>query len=377
MAKQDYYNTLGVDKNSSKEEIKKAYKKLALKHHPDKNKGDKESEEKFKEIGEAYSVLSDENKRARYDQFGHEGLRGASSGGGGFGGFDFGDAESIFEQFFGGGFGGGRGRSRRSSRRKGADLQIKIKLTLEEIAKETVKKVKLKKYVTCSHCGGSGAKNPSSVKKCSTCGGTGEVKSVQRSIFGQFVNVTSCSACDGLGEVITERCPNCAGEGRVRDEKTISIKIPPGVSEGQYITLSGEGNAGMRNAPAGDLLAIIVEQDHKYFHRDGEDIYYDLKLSVAEAALGTNLEVPIIGGKIKVKIPSGTQPGKKLMIKGKGLPILHGYGTGDMIIRITVWIPKKLSKKAKVLFENIKDLSEIKPKTTDKGFFEKVKDIFF
>ncbi len=377
MAKEDYYDVLGVDKNSSKEEIKKAYKKLAIKHHPDKNKGDKASEEKFKEIGEAYSVLSDDNKKARYDQFGHDGLRGSASGGGGFGGFDFGDAESIFEQFFGGAFGGGRGRSRSGSRRKGSDLQIKIKLTLEEIARETTKKVKLKKHITCSTCGGSGAKSSSSVKKCSTCGGSGEVRSVQRSIFGQFVNVTACSACDGLGEIITERCPNCSGEGRVRDEKTISIKIPPGVSEGQYITLSGEGNAGKRNAPTGDLIAIIIEQDHKYFHRDGEDIYYDLKLNVAEATLGTDLEVPIIGGKIKVKIPSGTQPGKKLLIKGKGLPMLHGYGTGDMIIRITVWIPKKLSKNAKDLFNKINDLNEIKPKTTDKGFFEKVKDIFF
>ncbi|MBN2789543.1 MAG: molecular chaperone DnaJ [Candidatus Delongbacteria bacterium] len=377
MAKQDYYDILGVSKNSSKEDIKKAYKKLALKYHPDKNKGDKESEEKFKEIGEAYSVLSDDNKRSRYDQFGHEGLRGAS-GGGGFGGFDFGDAESIFEQFFGGAFGGGgRSRSGRPSRRKGSDLQIKIKLTLEEISKETVKKVKLKKYVSCSHCGGSGAKNPSSVTKCGTCNGSGEVKSVQRSIFGQFVNVTSCSACDGLGEIITEKCPNCSGEGRTRDDKTISIKIPPGVSEGQYITLSGEGNAGKRKGPAGDLIAIIVEEDHRYFHRDGEDIYYDLQLSVSQAALGTDLEVPVIGGKIKVKIPSGTQPGKKLLIKGKGLPVLHGYGTGDMIIRITVWIPKKLSKKSRELFEKIDTLEEIKPKATDKGFFEKVKDIFF
>ncbi|MCK5759727.1 MAG: molecular chaperone DnaJ [Candidatus Delongbacteria bacterium] len=376
MMAKDYYDVLGVDKNSTKEDIKKAYKKLAIKHHPDKNKGDKASEEKFKEIGEAYSVLSDDNKKARYDQFGHEGLRGAT-GGGGFGGFDFGDAESIFEQFFGGAFGGGRGRSRRGSRRKGSDLQIKIKLTLEEIARETTKKVKLKKHITCSHCGGSGAKNTSSVKKCSTCGGSGEVRSVQRSIFGQFVNVTACSACDGLGEIITEKCPNCSGEGRVRDEKTISIKIPPGVSEGQYITLSGEGNAGKRKAPTGDLIAIIIEQDHKYFHRDGEDIYYDLKLNIAEATLGTDLEVPIIGGKIKVKIPAGTQPGKKLLIKEKGLPMLHGYGTGDMIIRITVWIPKKLSKNAKDLFNKINDLNEIKPKTTDKGFFEKVKDIFF
>lgn len=380
MAKRDYYEILGVDKNASKEDIKKAYKKLALKFHPDKNKGDKESEEKFKEVGEAYSVLSDDDKRARYDRFGHDGLRAGAGGGGGFdfSGFDFGDAESIFEQFFGGGFGGRSARRRSgSSSRKGSDLQINIKLTLEEIAKETTKKIKINKFVRCSGCGGSGAKNASSVRKCSACNGTGEVRTVQRSILGQFVNVSPCHECDGLGEVITEKCPACSGEGRVREDKTVSVTIPAGVREGQYLTLSGEGNTGKRGGQPGDLIVIIQEKEHKYFDRDRENLYYNLQLSVSEAALGAELQIPIIDGKVKLKIAPGTQPGKKLLLKGKGLPVLNGYGTGDMIVKINVWIPTKLSKRSKELFESLKTLDEIKPKATEKGFFEKIKDRFF
>jgi molecular chaperone DnaJ len=382
MAKRDYYEILGVDKSASKEDIKKAYKKLALKFHPDKNKGEKESEEKFKEVGEAYSVLSDDNKRARYDRFGHDGLRAGAGGAGGggfdFSGFDFGDAESIFEQFFGGGFGGRSGRRRSgTASRKGNDLQINIKLTLEEIAKETTKKIKINKFVKCSTCSGSGAKNASSVRKCSTCNGTGEVRTVQRSILGQFVNVTPCHACDGLGEIITEKCADCSGEGRVRADKTVSVTIPAGVREGQYLTLSGEGNAGKRNGQAGDLIVIIQEKEHKYFERDRENLYYNLQLSVSEAALGAELQVPIIDGKVKLKIPPGTQPGKKLLLKGKGLPVLNGYGIGDMIVKINVWVPTKLTKRSKELFESLKTLDEIRPKATEKGFFEKIRDRFF
>ncbi len=378
MNKRDYYEILGVDKNATKDDIKKAYKKLALKFHPDRNKGDKDSEEKFKEVGEAYSVLSDDNKRSKYDRFGHEGVRGGSGAGGfDFSGFNFGDAESIFEQFFGGGFGGSSRRRSSSGLKKGTDIQISIKLTLEEIAGETTKKIKLNKYVKCSGCNGSGAKNISSKTKCSTCSGTGEIRTVQRSILGQFVNVSPCHHCDGTGEVILEKCPMCSGEGRVREDKTVSVAIPAGVSEGQYLTLSGVGNAGKRGGPSGDLIVIIHEKEHKYFHRDRENLYYDLQLSVPQAVLGTDIEVPVIEGKVKLKVPSGTQSGKKLLLKGKGLPVLNGYGNGDLIVRITIWIPCKLSKKTKDMFESLNELEELKPKSAEKGFFEKIKDKFF
>ncbi|MDY0018073.1 MAG: molecular chaperone DnaJ [Candidatus Delongbacteria bacterium] len=378
MSKRDYYEILGVDKNATKDDIKKAYKKLALKFHPDRNKGDKDSEEKFKEVGEAYSVLSDDNKRSKYDRFGHEGVRGGSGAGGfDFSGFDFGDAESIFEQFFGRGFGGSSRRRSSSGLKKGTDIQISIKLTLEEISRETSKKIKLNKYVKCSNCNGSGAKDISSKTKCSTCSGTGEIRTVQRSILGQFVNVSPCPHCDGTGEVILDKCPMCSGEGRVREDKTVSVTIPAGVSEGQYLTLSGEGNTGKRGGPSGDLIVIIQEKEHKFFHRDRENLYYDLQLSVPQAVLGTDIEVPVIEGKVKLKVPSGTQSGKKLLLKGKGLPVLNGYGNGDLVVRISIWIPGKLSKKARDMFESLNGLEELKPKAAEKGFFEKIKDRFF
>ena len=377
-SKRDYYEVLGVSKSSSKDEIKKAYKKLALKYHPDRNKDNKDAEEKFKEIGEAYSVLSDDNKKARYDQFGHEGLSGAAGGGfGGFGGFGFDDAESIFEQFFGGVFGGGSSRrSRQSGPNPGSDLKIELTLTLEDIYEGVTKKIKLKKWDKCTGCHGSGARSSSSKRKCSNCNGTGEVKQVQRSLFGQFVNVTACPQCEGSGEVIVDKCPSCGGEGRIRKDEEVEVKIPPGVSDGQYLTMRGKGNIGRRGGSYGDLIIFMKEKDHKFFHRHGEDIYYDLKLSVSQAALGCDIEVPLVKGRIKVKIAPGTQPGKKLLIKGKGLPVLNGYGNGDMIIRINIWIPEKLSKDAKKLFEKLNELEDCKPKTAEKGFFEKVKDFF-
>lgn len=377
MAKRDYYEILGVDKNASTDEIKKAYKKLALKYHPDRNQGDQEAEEKFKEIGEAYSVLSDDSKRQKYDRFGHEGLSGAAGGGfSGFSGFDFGDAESIFEQFFGGAFGGQSQRSRRTGPANGSDIKISIKLTLEEIAKGVEKKIKLKRYAKCSTCDGSGAKNSSSIRTCSHCNGQGRIRQVQRSLFGQIVNETACPYCQGTGKQIIANCPTCNGDGRERIEDTVTVKIPAGVSEGQYLTVRGKGNAGKRGGGYGDLLVVINEVDHKFFHRDEEDIYYDLQLSISEAALGADLEVPTLEGKIKVKVPAGTQPGKLLKITGKGIPVLNGYGTGDMIIRITVWIPRNLSKETRKLFEKLSNIDEIKPKTADKGFFEKIKDFF-
>ncbi|MBN1969565.1 MAG: molecular chaperone DnaJ [Candidatus Delongbacteria bacterium] len=377
MSKKDFYDILGVSKTSGKDEIKKAYKKMALKYHPDKNKDDKDAEEKFKEVAEAYSVLSDDNKRARYDRYGHEGLSGAGGGGGfsGFG-FDFNDAESIFEQFFNFGGGSSRRRSSRSSGIKGSNLKISAEMTLEEIATGTTKKFKIKKLVTCSACKGSGAKNSSSVKTCSVCNGTGEVRRVQNSLFGQVVNVTACHNCEGTGKVITDKCPSCAGDGRVRAEDIVEVEIPAGVSEGQYLTVRGRGNAGKNGGPDGDIIVVIKELDHKYFHREEENIFYDLKLSISQAVLGAELEVPVINGKVKVKIIPGTQPGKMLRLTGKGIKRLHGYGSGDQIIRINVWIPENVSGRTKELFEELDKLDEINPQTEEKGFFEKIKDWF-
>jgi molecular chaperone DnaJ len=374
MSKKDYYDLLGVEKDADKNSIKKAYKKLALKYHPDKNKNDPEAEEKFKEVAEAYSVLSDDNKRARYDRFGHDGLAGGAGGGGGFSnfGFDFGDAESIFESFFGG---GGRSR-RRGGPATGSNLKIYVDMTLEEIAKGANKKIKLKKYVKCSDCSGSGAESSSSIKSCSQCNGTGEVRRVQNSLFGQVVNVATCPACNGSGKEIINKCKSCGGEGRVRDAETIEFEIPAGVSEGQYLTIRGKGNAGKNGGGNGDIIAVIREKDHKYFHRDEEDIYYDLKLSISQAALGADIEVPTIDGNVKVKIQPGTQPGKLLKLGGKGLPRLNSYGKGDQIVRINVWIPTTLSTEAREKFKELEELNETKPKTEEKGFFEKVKDFF-
>lgn len=376
MNKKDYYEILGVPKNTTKEDIKKAYKKLAMQYHPDRNNGDHSAEEKFKEIGEAYAVLSDDNKRARYDQFGHEGLSGGGGGFGGFGGFDFNDAESIFEQFFGGSFGGSRQRGRRSGPPPGADLKVNLKLTLEEISEETTKKIKIKKFIKCETCSGSGAKSSTGTKTCPTCNGSGEIKQVQRSLFGQFVNTAPCYACEGSGKIITDKCPDCSGEGRRQGEDTVTVKIPAGVSEGQYLTLQGKGHAGKRGGANGDLLVIIQEEDHKFFHREGQDLFYDLQLSISQAVLGGEIEVPVINGKVKVKIAEGTQPGKRLMLKGKGLPNLNSYGRGDMIVRITVWIPTKITKESRKVFEDLEKIDEVKPQTSDKGFFNKIKDFF-
>ena len=372
MSKKDYYELLEVSRDADKNTIKKAYKKLALKYHPDKNRDDPSAEEKFKEVAEAYSVLSDENKRARYDRFGHDGLSGAGGGGGfsGFGGFD---AESIFESFFG----GGGGRSRRSSGpAPGSNLKIYVDMTLEEIASGIKKKIKLKKFVKCDDCSGTGAENSSSIKSCPHCNGTGEVRRVQNSLFGQVVNVVACHHCDGTGKQITNKCKTCGGDGRVRDAETIEFEIPAGVSEGQYLTIRGKGNAGKNGGGNGDIIAVIREKDHKFFHRDEDDIYYDLKLSISQAVLGADIEVPTIEGKVKVKIQPGTQPGKLLKLGGKGLPRLNSYGKGDQIVRINVWIPTNLSAETREKFEELEQLSETKPKTEEKGFFAKVKDFF-
>ncbi|MGC9355347.1 MAG: molecular chaperone DnaJ, partial [Mariniphaga sp.] len=381
------YEVLGVTKNASAEEIKKAYRKKALQHHPDKNPGDKEAEEKFKEAAEAYEVLRDPSKKQRYDQFGHAGVGGAT-GGGGFGGFS--DIEDIFSAFgdiFGGHFGGfggfGGSRSYGSSgggRRvtRGSDLRVKVKLTLSEVANGTEKKIKVKKYVQCQHCNGTGAKNASAYATCSTCRGTGRVTRVANTLLGQMQSTSTCPTCQGEGKIITDKCSYCAGEGVIRDEEIITIKIPAGVGEGMQMTVTGKGNAARRGGINGDLLVVITEEDHPELVRDGNNLIYNLFLSFPEIILGTTAEIPTVESKVKVKIEPGTQPEKILRLRGKGLPDVNGYGRGDLLVRIHVWIPKKLNPDERKMLEKLLDSPNFQdgPSSSEKTFFEKMKDIF-
>ncbi len=383
MAKRDYYEILGVSRNSSPEEIKKAYRKIALKYHPDRNPGDKEAEEKFKEAAEAYEVLSDPDKRAQYDRFGHEGMRGA----GGFSGqgmtiedifSHFGDIFGDlggFESFFGGGSRSGR---RQARGRRGNNLRIKVKLTLREMAEGVTKKVKVKKYFTCPTCQGSGARDSGSVQTCGTCNGRGQVSRVTNTILGQMRTTQTCPTCQGSGQVITANCTQCRGEGRIYGEETISIDIPAGVTEGVQLSMSGKGNAGEKGGPAGDLLIMIQEVPHEDLKRDGKNVIYDLYISFIDAALGTQVEVPTITGRAKIKIPAGTQSGKIYRLKGKGLPSLNGYGRGDQLIHVNVWTPRKLTPEERHLLESLRDSENFRPNPdkSDKGFFERMKDYF-
>lgn len=389
MAKRDYYEVLGVDKNASADEIKKAYRKLAVKYHPDKNPGDKEAEEKFKEAAEAYSILSDADKKTRYDQFGHAGVDGAGpdfSGGfgnlndilndlfggafgGGFGGFSG----------FGGGFGGGRGGQRQQRVYRGRDIRVRVKLTLEEIAKGVEKEISIEKSVPCSECGGRGAKNSSDIKTCSACGGTGQVQRVVNSLFGQTVTYSTCQQCGGEGKVITNPCRSCGGSGLVRKRETIKVKIPAGVEAGMQLTIAGEGHAAKNNGINGDLLVVIEEQEHPDFKREGNNLYYTKIVSLPEAILGAEVEIPCLDGPRRIKIDAGTQSGTVTRINGKGLPTVNGYGgTGDLYVKIAVWIPKKLDKEDKAVIESLRDKEAFKPNPTkeDRSFFEKLKDWF-
>jgi molecular chaperone DnaJ len=382
MAKRDYYEVLGVSKGAEDGEIKKAYRKIAMKFHPDRNPGDKEAEDKFKEAAEAYEVLSDKDKRARYDRFGHAGVD--NSGGGGFSGgmtmddifSQFGDIfgdSSPFESFFGG------ARTRRRSRgQKGSNLRIKVSLTLEEIASGVTKKIKVKKQTTCDVCDGSGAKDRNSVGTCKTCQGAGYVRQVRSTMLGQMQTTTSCPTCGGSGEVVTANCSKCKGDGRMYGEETIEIDIPAGVGEGMQLSMSGRGNAGLRGGPAGDLLIHIIEKPHEHLQRDGQNLIYDLYINFADVALGTSVHVPTIDGKVKIKIPSGTQSGKIFRLKGKGLPAVQSYGKGDQLIHVNVWTPKKLSDEERKLLEKMRSMSNFKPTPgkSEKGFFEKMKDMF-
>lgn len=389
MSKRDYYDILGVSKDAGEKEIKKAYRKMAMKFHPDQNPDDPDAERKFKEAAEAYDVLKDPDKRARYDQFGHDGLNS-----GGFREQDFQDVsfEDIFSrfgdifgsEFFGGGFGGARGRdrgrsrSRRSTGQPGSDMKLRISLNLEEIAFGTEKKLKVKKYIKCKSCNGTGAESDSDFETCGTCNGMGEVREISRTMFGQFVNVQPCPKCNGEGRIIRNKCDSCNGEGRVKGEETVRVKIPAGVSEGNYITLRGQGNAGARGGNAGALIVLIEEEEHDTFERDGNDIYYDLVLSVPDAILGTEVQVPTLKGKAKLKIEPGTQPGKLLRMREKGIQGLHNSGMGDQYIRVNVYIPKDLSEDQKSKIQSLKGADNFDPshKEEKKGFFSKIKDVF-
>ena len=381
MEKRDYYEVLGVSKSADATEIKKAYRKLALKYHPDKNPGDKEAEEKFKEAAEAYDVLSNEEKRRRYDQFGHAGVGGAGQGGFG-GGMSMDDIFSQFGDIFGsfggfsgfGGFGGGRS-ARRVNR--GTNLRVKVKMNLQEIATGIEKKIKVKKYVACQHCNGTGAKDGKSYSTCSTCKGSGQVTRVQNTILGAMQTTSTCPTCEGEGKIINEKCTFCNGEGVLMSEEVISINIPAGVGEGMQLSLSGKGNAARRGGVNGDLIVLIEEEEYPELVRDGNDLLYNVFIGYPEAVLGETVEIPTIEGKVKVKIEAGTQPGKILRLRGKGLPDVNGYGKGDLLAKVNVWIPKNLSKDEKKLVEKMKEAEGFKPGSGDKkSIFSKMKDFF-
>lgn len=381
MSKRDYYEVLGVSKSASEAELKKAYRKKAIQFHPDKNPDNKEAEEKFKEAAEAYEVLSNPEKRQRYDQFGHAGMGGAAGGGFG-GGMNMEDIFSHFGDIFGGGsfFGGGFGGGGRSSRRvnRGSNLRVKVKLTLKEIAEGVEKKIKVKKYVECNSCNGSGAKDGSSFSTCSTCNGSGQVTRIQNTILGQMQTSSTCPSCNGEGKMITNKCTSCAGEGIVRDEEIISINIPAGVAEGMQLSVSGKGNAARRGGINGDLLILIQEEEHPELVRDENDLLYNLFISIPDSILGTAVEIPTIENKVKVKIDGGTQPGKILRLRGKGLPDVNGYGRGDLLVKINVWVPNNVSKEEKKVLEKLQTSESFKPKPTsqEKSFFKKVRNFF-
>ncbi|MBQ9473978.1 MAG: molecular chaperone DnaJ [Bacteroidales bacterium] len=386
MAKRDYYEVLGVGKNATPEELKKAYRKLALQYHPDRNPGDKEAEEKFKEAAEAYDVLSNPDKKARYDQFGHAGLDGNGFGAGG--GMNINDIFSQFGDIFGdmfgsgrgfsgfGGFGGG-GQSRGRTVMRGSNLRVKVKLTLEEIDKGVEKKLKVNKYVTCRTCGGSGAKD-NSYDTCSHCHGTGVITEVRRTLLGQMQTQSVCPYCSGAGRTIKHKCPDCNGEGIVKSDEVIKVNIPAGVSDGMQLSKSGSGNAGPRGGVPGDLIIVVEELPHDNFERQEENLFYNAFITFPEAALGTTLEVPTLSGKVKVKIEQGTPSGKVLRLKGKGLPALNSYGRGDLLVCVNVWVPKSVNREEREMLQKLQQSENLKPNPTkqERGFFDKMKDLF-
>jgi molecular chaperone DnaJ len=379
MSKRDYYEILEIERNASETEIKKAYRKMALKYHPDKNPDDKSAEDKFKEAAEAYEVLSNADKRARYDRYGHAGVGGAAGGGFGGGGMSMDDIFSQFGDVFGGafgGFGGSRGHRRRVN--KGSNLRVKVKLNLKEIANGVEKKIKVNKYVSCKHCEGTGADNGSSYATCSTCNGSGHITQVTNTFLGQMQTTSTCPSCGGEGRIITKKCTHCQGNGVVRDEEIISLNIPAGVAEGMQLSLSGKGNAGARGGIPGDLIVLVEEEKHPELERDGNNLIHNLFISFPQAALGAQIEVPTIDGKARMKINPGTQSGKVLRLKGKGLPSVNSYGTGDLLVNINVWTPKNLTKEETEALEKLEKADNFKPNPTasEKSYFDKMKDFF-
>ena len=386
--KRDYYEILGVSKSATADELKKAYRKVAMQYHPDRNPGDKAAEEKFKEAAEAYEVLSDADKRAKYDRFGHQAF---APGQGGFGGghasnmedifSQFGDifGDDIFGSFFGGGGrrGGGSGGGRPRGVR-GSNLRVKLKLTFEEAARGVTKTIKVKKYVGCNTCGGSGAKDKGSVQTCGTCGGSGQVRKVTNTFLGQMQTVTTCPTCNGEGTTITAKCGNCKGEGRVYGEEMVTVDIPAGVQEGMQLSMSGKGNAGERGGAPGDLIILIEEEAHKELQRDGLNVAFELHISFPDAVFGTQVEVPTIDGRAKIKIPAGTQSGKIFRLKGKGFPDVNGYQKGDQLVHVNVWTPQNLTSEEKAMLEKLNSSPNFSPQPgkSEKSFFDRVKEVF-
>lgn len=378
--KRDYYEILGVERGANADEIKKAYRKVAMQYHPDRNPGDKAAEDKFKEAAEAYEVLSDADKRARYDRYGHSATGTGPGGGGNYSNVDLNDIFDQFGDIFGDMFGGRRGGTqggRRSSR--GANLRVKVRLTLQEIATGAKKTIKVKKHIACQTCKGTGAKDGSSFSTCSTCNGQGAVKQVTNTFLGQMYTTAPCPACQGDGRIITNKCTACKGEGRLYGEDTITLDIPAGVTDGMQLSLSGRGNAGERGVAAGDLLITIEEAPDELLRREGNDIVYTLHISIVDAALGNNnIEIPTLNGKAKIKIPPGTQSGRIFRLKGKGLPSINSYGSGDQLVEINVWIPQTLNAQEQKILEQLRNSPNFQPnpEKSEKSFFDKMREYF-
>lgn len=382
MSKRDYYEVLGVSKTATQDELKKAYRKLARKYHPDLNKDNEEAAEKFKECNEAYSVLSDDQKRAQYDQFGHAAFENGGMGGGGgfggaggFGGFGGSGMEDIFDMFFGGQ--GGRGGSRaKTGPQRGADLRFDLEITFEEAAFGLEKEINLYRDETCDHCHGEGAEPGSKVESCPECNGTGYVRFTQNTMFGQMVNERPCSRCKGEGKIISEPCKECRGKGTVKRNKKLKVKIPAGVDNGSRLRVSGEGEAGAKGGPNGDLYVYLYVKPHKFFERDGTTVLCEVPINIVQATLGADIKVPTLDGQVTMKVPEGTQPGKVLRLKGKGIPSLRGGSRGDQLVRIKVVVPTKLSEKQKDALRKFADISKDNINPEEKSFMDKVKDFF-
>lgn len=380
--KRDYYEVLGIEKGASEDEIKKAFRKMALKYHPDRNQGDKEAEEKFKEVNEAYSVLSDPEMRKKYDMFGFAGVdptanAGQQGGytqwtGGGFDGMDFGD---IFGDFFGGGFGGGSAR-RRNAPQKGRDIQHSLKITFEEAAFGTTKTINVRKYVKCEKCSGSGAAPGTQKRTCSRCGGTGQINTVRNTLFGQMQTASTCPECNGTGQVIDTPCPDCHGTGQIMKNIKIEVKIPAGVDEGSVLPIRGQGEPGRNGGPNGDLYVVLAVSDHKLFQREGNDLYLDIPISFTQAALGDDITVPTLEGKVSYKVPAGTQPGTVFRLRGKGITDVHGGRKGDLYVKVTLEVPTKLNSEQKKLIKDMGEKIGTDCYRKKSGWAQKLKDFF-